>query len=230
MGGSRRPARGSGPRVEERPRARLEPGRRDAGVRDAGCAGCSTRAAAGRRGRPSLRSRLAIARDLWAVVPVAVHRARPDRGRARRETAAARASRTGSARTRSGATCTRASSTARSTRCRARSSRSRSGSWRARFIGVLAAAVGGVVDDVLMRLVDVLLVDPRAAARAVDHHPAGVRHRERRHRGRRRSVAVFARLARSEVVRVRRTDYVEAAFGSGGTLSPCCGATCCRTR
>ncbi|MFD2351876.1 ABC transporter permease [Nonomuraea ferruginea] len=30
------------------------------------------------------------------------------------------------------------------------------------------------------------------------------------------SVAAFARLTRSEVVRVRRTDYVEAAFGSGG--------------
>jgi peptide/nickel transport system permease protein len=32
------------------------------------------------------------------------------------------------------------------------------------------------------------------------------------------SIASFARLARSEVVRVRRTDYVEAAFGSGGTF------------
>ena len=30
------------------------------------------------------------------------------------------------------------------------------------------------------------------------------------------SVASFARLTRSEVVRVRRSDYVEAAFGSGG--------------
>src|SRR5437879_1246095 len=32
------------------------------------------------------------------------------------------------------------------------------------------------------------------------------------------SVARFARLARSEVVRVRRSEYVEAAFGSGGTF------------
>ncbi|MDU1671808.1 MAG: ABC transporter permease, partial [Bradyrhizobium sp.] len=30
------------------------------------------------------------------------------------------------------------------------------------------------------------------------------------------SIASFARLARSEVVRVRRMDYVEAGFGSGG--------------
>lgn len=32
------------------------------------------------------------------------------------------------------------------------------------------------------------------------------------------SIAVFARLSRSQVVRVRRSDYVEAAFGSGGTF------------
>jgi peptide/nickel transport system permease protein len=32
------------------------------------------------------------------------------------------------------------------------------------------------------------------------------------------SIASFARLARSEVVRVRASDYVEAAFGSGGTF------------
>jgi len=32
------------------------------------------------------------------------------------------------------------------------------------------------------------------------------------------SVASFARLARGEVVRIRHSDYVEAAFGSGGTF------------
>jgi peptide/nickel transport system permease protein len=83
-------------------------------------------------------------------------------------------------------------------------------------IGVIAGSVGGVVDDILMRVVDVLLAIPGLllslsiiillgfgttnAAIAV-----GVG-----------SVASFARLSRSEVVRVRRTDYVEAAFGSGG--------------
>lgn len=87
------------------------------------------------------------------------------------------------------------------------------------LIGVLAGSTGGWVDDVLMRLVDVLLSIPGLllmlsviillgfgtvnAAIAV-----GVV-----------SVASFARLARSEVVRVRRTDYVEAAFGSGGTFA-----------
>lgn len=83
-------------------------------------------------------------------------------------------------------------------------------------IGVIAGSVGGIADDVLMRVVDVLLAIPGLllslsiiillgfgttnAAIAV-----GIG-----------SVASFARLSRSEVVRVRRTDYVEAAFGSGG--------------
>jgi peptide/nickel transport system permease protein len=86
------------------------------------------------------------------------------------------------------------------------------------LIGVAAGATGGVLDDVLMRLVDVLLAIPALllslsvvillgfgttnAAIAV-----GVT-----------SIAVFARLARSQVVSVRVTEYVEAAYGSGGTF------------
>ncbi|AZS37378.1 putative D,D-dipeptide transport system permease protein DdpC [Microbacterium lemovicicum] len=85
-------------------------------------------------------------------------------------------------------------------------------------LGVVAGTVGGILDDILMRTVDVLLSIPGLllslsiiillgfgtvnAAIAV-----GIG-----------SVASFARLSRSEVVRVRRTDYVEAAFGSGGTF------------
>lgn len=85
-------------------------------------------------------------------------------------------------------------------------------------IGVTAGAIGGAVDDVLMRFVDVLLAVPALllslsvvillgfgttnAAIAV-----GVT-----------SVAAFARLARSRVVSVRVSEYVEAAFGSGGTF------------
>lgn len=85
-------------------------------------------------------------------------------------------------------------------------------------MGLLAGSLGGAVDAVLMRVVDVLLAIPGLllalsiiillgfgttnAAFAV-----GVT-----------SVAVFARLARAEVIRVRRTDYVEAAFGLGGTF------------
>ncbi|KAF1019575.1 MAG: putative D,D-dipeptide transport system permease protein DdpC [Paracidovorax wautersii] len=88
------------------------------------------------------------------------------------------------------------------------------------LLGLVTGAVGGFVDDALMRLVDVLLSVPALllslaiiiilgfgtinAAIAV-----GVA-----------SVASFARLVRSEVVRVRRSEYVEAAFGSGGRFGP----------
>ncbi|MGO3397101.1 MAG: ABC transporter permease, partial [Serratia proteamaculans] len=85
-------------------------------------------------------------------------------------------------------------------------------------LGLIAGAVGGISDDAVMRLVDVLLSIPGLllslsiiillgfgtvnAAIAV-----GIT-----------SVANFARLARAEVVRVRHSDYVEAAYGSGGTF------------
>lgn len=87
------------------------------------------------------------------------------------------------------------------------------------LLGGLAGSIGGWVEDVIMRTVDVLLSVPSLllslsiiiilgfgtlnAAVAV-----GVA-----------SVASFARLTRSEVVRVRRSEYVEAAFGSGGRFS-----------
>ena len=87
------------------------------------------------------------------------------------------------------------------------------------LLGLIAGALGGRTDAVIMRIVDVLLSVPALllslsiiillgfgtlnAAIAV-----GVA-----------SVASFARLARSESVRVRRSDYVEAAFGSGGRFS-----------
>lgn len=87
------------------------------------------------------------------------------------------------------------------------------------LLGVLAGSVSGWLDDAIMRLVDVLLAVPALllslsiiivlgfgtfnAALAV-----GLA-----------SVASFARLTRSEVVRVRRSDYVEAAFGSGGRFA-----------
>jgi peptide/nickel transport system permease protein len=85
-------------------------------------------------------------------------------------------------------------------------------------LGTLAGAAAGRVESVVMRLVDVLLAIPSLllsltviiilgfgtvnAAVAV-----GVA-----------AIASFARLARAEVVRVRHSDYVEAAYGSGGTF------------
>ncbi|WP_038912305.1 ABC transporter permease [Dickeya dadantii] len=86
------------------------------------------------------------------------------------------------------------------------------------LLGLLAGAVGGRLDTLVMRSVDVLLAIPGLllalsviillgfgnlnAAIAV-----GVT-----------SVANFTRLVRAEVLSVRRSDYVEAAFGSGGTF------------
>ncbi|MDE1993362.1 MAG: ABC transporter permease [Rhizobiaceae bacterium] len=85
-------------------------------------------------------------------------------------------------------------------------------------LGILAGSLGGWPDAILMRCVDVLLSIPELllslsviillgfgtanAAIAV-----GVT-----------LIAKFARLVRSEVVTVRRSEYVEAAFGSGGTF------------
>jgi len=86
------------------------------------------------------------------------------------------------------------------------------------LLGLVAGARGGWLDAAIMRLVDSMLAVPSLllslsiivllgfgtinvaiAVGAV-------------------AIARFARLARSEVVRVRRSDYVEAAFGSGGTF------------
>ena len=82
-------------------------------------------------------------------------------------------------------------------------------------LGLLAGYYRGWVDVVIMRLVDVLLAIPGlmlamsivAAFGFSTRHAAiavGVG-----------SVSAFARLMRSEVLRVRGTDFVEAAVGSG---------------
>ncbi|QWA12321.1 ABC transporter permease [Sodalis ligni] len=86
-------------------------------------------------------------------------------------------------------------------------------------LGVIAGAAGRGTDSLIMRFIDVLLSIPGLllslsiiillgfgtvhAAIAV-----GIT-----------SIANFARLARAEVVRVRHSDYVEAAYGSGGTFA-----------
>jgi peptide/nickel transport system permease protein len=83
------------------------------------------------------------------------------------------------------------------------------------LLGLLAGAVGGVVDAVLMRVVDVLLSIPTlllslALVTALGFGTVNV------------AIAVgvtlvanFARVMRSEVLRVRRSLYVEAAYASG---------------
>lgn len=86
------------------------------------------------------------------------------------------------------------------------------------LLGLLAGAVGGWVDSLVMRAIDILLAIPGLllalsviillgfgtvnAAIAV-----GVT-----------SIASFTRLVRGETLRVRHSDFVEAAYGSGGTF------------
>jgi peptide/nickel transport system permease protein len=85
-------------------------------------------------------------------------------------------------------------------------------------MGVIAGSAGRAVDELIMRIVDVLLAVPSLllslsviillgygtmnAAIAV-----GVT-----------SIAAFARLVRSQVVQVSASDYVEAAYGSGASF------------
>jgi peptide/nickel transport system permease protein len=84
------------------------------------------------------------------------------------------------------------------------------------LLGLLAGSAGGVADAVVMRIADVLLSVPGlllALTVIILLGPGTVNVAIAVGVG---SVAAFARVSRSEVVRVRRTDYVEAAFGSGG--------------
>lgn len=84
------------------------------------------------------------------------------------------------------------------------------------LLGVIAGTIGGFIDDIIMRIVDVLLSIPSLLlalsiiiilgfGTVQISIAVGVG-----------SVASFARLTRSEVLRVRSTDYIEAAYGSGG--------------
>jgi len=84
------------------------------------------------------------------------------------------------------------------------------------LLGLIAGSSRPWIDDLLMRFVDILLsIPPLLLALSIiivlgfgtinAAIAVGVA-----------SVARFARLARAEVIRVRHSDYVEAASGSGG--------------
>ncbi|ASN41152.1 peptide ABC transporter permease [Arthrobacter sp. 7749] len=84
-------------------------------------------------------------------------------------------------------------------------------------LGLLAATAGRAADAVTMRLIDVLLAVPGflisliiVTAYAPGPISLGVGVGIA-------SIASFARVVRSEVLRVRSLDYVEAAFMNGGT-------------
>ncbi len=85
-------------------------------------------------------------------------------------------------------------------------------------LGLVAGAAGGRTDAVIMRLVDVLLSVPGLLLQLSIIIILGFGTANVAAAVGATSIAGFARLMRSEVIRVRRAEYVEAAFGSGGTF------------
>ena len=85
-------------------------------------------------------------------------------------------------------------------------------------LGLVAGARGGRVDILVMRLVDTLLAIPTLLLSLTIIVLLGFGTVNAAIAVGLASVANFARLTRSDVVRVRSADYVEAAYGSGGTF------------
>ncbi|WP_019931816.1 ABC transporter permease [Nocardia sp. BMG111209] len=83
------------------------------------------------------------------------------------------------------------------------------------LIGLVSGGLGGPADTVIMRIVDVLLAVPELLSALVLVTVLGVGSRNVALAVGLVMMAQFARLMRSEVLRVRRTPYVEAAFASG---------------
>ncbi|MFZ4842039.1 MULTISPECIES: ABC transporter permease [Mycetocola] len=83
-------------------------------------------------------------------------------------------------------------------------------------IGVIAGSSRRILDDILMRIVDVFLAIPSLLLSLSIIILLGFGTAQAAIAVGFTSVAAFARLSRSEVVRVRGSDYVEAAFASGG--------------
>ena len=85
-------------------------------------------------------------------------------------------------------------------------------------LGTLAGALAGRVESAIMRLVDVLLAIPSLLLSLTVIILLGFGTLNAAVAVGAAAVASFARLARAEVVRVRHSDFVEAAYGSGGTF------------
>lgn len=86
-------------------------------------------------------------------------------------------------------------------------------------LGLVAGSARGRVDAVLMRLVDVLLAIPTLLLSLSIIILLGFGTLHAAIAVGATAIAGFARLMRSEVVRVRNAEFVEAAFGSGGTFA-----------
>lgn len=87
------------------------------------------------------------------------------------------------------------------------------------LIGLLAGSLGGRTDAALMRIVDVMLAIPSLLLALSFIVILGFGHAQVAVAVGITSIANFSRLVRSEVLGVRRSDYVEAAFGSGGSFA-----------
>jgi len=85
-------------------------------------------------------------------------------------------------------------------------------------LGAVSGSIGGIVDTVIMRIVDVLLAVPGLLLALTLVALLGTGTINTAIAVGIGSVAGFARLVRSEVVTVRASEYVEAAYGSGGSF------------
>ena len=85
-------------------------------------------------------------------------------------------------------------------------------------LGVLAGSVGGIVEEAVMRFVDVLLAIPGLLLMLSIIILLGFGTFNASIAVGASAIAAFARLMRSEVIRVRRSEFVEAARGSGGSF------------
>ncbi|MGY5805509.1 ABC transporter permease [Rhizobium hainanense] len=85
------------------------------------------------------------------------------------------------------------------------------------FIGLNAGFFGGRVDTVLARLVDVLLAIPKFLLAVIVVTAIGFDTTNAAIATGISSVAVFARVMRSEVIKTRQATFIEASFLSGGS-------------
>lgn len=85
------------------------------------------------------------------------------------------------------------------------------------LMGLLAGSLRGAVDTVLMRVVDVLLSIPGILLSLSIIIVLGFGSVQAAVAVGATSVATFARLARSQVITVASSDYIEAAYGAGAT-------------
>ncbi len=86
------------------------------------------------------------------------------------------------------------------------------------FLGLVSGSIGGFIDTIIMRVVDVLLSIPSLLFSLSVITLTGFGSLQVAVAVGVTSVAGFARLMRAEVARIKSLDYIEAAYGSGATF------------